>query len=62
MTFGELQSKIECIATNLMELGHDRDQPVVMYMENCVEVVVTMLAVWRVGGRVATINHLLTSG
>ena len=26
------------------------------------EFVVAMLAVWRVGGRVAVINHLLTAG
>ena len=62
MTFGELCHQIECTAVNLLELGYDKDKPMVIYMENCVELVITMFSVWRVGGRVAAINYLVTAG
>ena len=62
MTFGELNDKVECIATNLLDLGYSREHPLVIYMHNCVEFIMTMLAVWKLGGCVAVVNHLLTLG
>ena len=62
ITFGELAEQVECIASNLLDMGYRPERPFVIYLFNCVEFTMTMLAVWRLGGNAATINHLLTAG
>ena len=62
MTFGELEQLAQCVAANLLRHGYSASRPVALYMSNCVEMVVLHLAVWRLGGTVASINAMLLPG
>ena len=62
MTFGELEQLAQCVAANLLRHGYSASRSVALYMSNCVEMVVLHLAVWRLGGTVASINAMLLPG
>ena len=57
-TFGELQKAAECLAGHLLDLGLKPRDVITFYSTNCLEYIVMLLAVWRVGGTVALLNAM----
>ncbi|XP_070554169.1 uncharacterized protein [Ptychodera flava] len=50
MTFGELDAKTDCLATNLRILGVVPDSIVGIYMEKCIEYTISYIAILKAGG------------
>ena len=57
-TFTKLQEEAECLAGHLLDLGVKPHDVVTFYSTNCLEYVIMLLAVWRVGGITAVLNAM----
>lgn len=60
MTFGKVKESAESVAVNLMMQGYSKDSLLTICMNNCIEQLLMVFAVWRLGGKVALMNHLLS--
>ena len=60
LTYKETHDMVETIASNLIKHGFDAEKPISIYMTNCLEYLLVTMAAWRLGGKVAVINPLLT--
>ena len=57
-TYQGLQEAAECVAGHLLELRLKPRDVVTFYGTNCLEYIVVMFAVWRVGGTAALLNAM----
>ena len=62
LTFGELEELSQRVAANLLRHGCNTGRPVAVCMSNCIELVVLLLAVWRLGTAAAVISAALKPG
>lgn len=60
-TNARLMKDAECLAGHLIDLGLKPGDIVTFYSSNCLQYVVMLLAVWRVGGIVALMNAMATA-
>lgn len=60
LSYADLDDRITTAAGGLATLGIDEGDSVALVSRNRIEVLVSMLAVWRVGGVFAPVSHRLT--
>ncbi|WP_458185693.1 class I adenylate-forming enzyme family protein [Haladaptatus sp. NG-WS-4] len=60
LSYDDLARRVEVAAGRLATLGVEEGDPVVVVSRNRIEVLVTLFAVWRVGGVFAPVSHRLT--
>ncbi|HEU5437688.1 MAG TPA: AMP-binding protein [Ktedonobacterales bacterium] len=61
-TYGELAATVGRLAGNLARRGFQKGDVLALYCPNSPEYIITLLAVWSLGGRSMTINPLYTAG
>ncbi|MFH5799492.1 class I adenylate-forming enzyme family protein [Haladaptatus sp. CMAA 1911] len=60
VSYAELDARVGSMAGRLAALGIEPGDSVALVSRNCAESLVSMLAVWRVGGVFAPVSHRLT--
>lgn len=60
-TYGEFDARIAAFACQLAELGFGRGDVLAVMLPNRVELLVALLAAWRLGGAATPINPVFTA-
>ena len=60
-TYGELQRTVRNLAGNLARHGFQKGDVLTLFCPNSPEYIVTLLAVWMLGGQTMTVNALFTA-
>ena len=62
LTSGEFAAAVERLSGGLASLGVGAGDVVATMLPNCVEMVLTLFAAWRMGAAVTPVNPVLTAG
>lgn len=61
-TYPEFWNQVDNVSQQLQQRGFKEGQVLAIYCHNCPEYLITLFSVWKVGGSVACVNSLWTTG